>query len=174
MQERRWKMSLGRLILRLLLVPLGAVVAICVAEIVVIVANWHAFLAMLRADSRAGDDAIMMLMLAGSAFFLLLSVAAFLMMLPAAIGVAISEAFAIRSWMFHAANGAISAWVGWSMIVDLRKDYHLYNEPTVIVAAGLAAGLAYWLVAGWSAGFWKPVFAGPTIASRASPGAPSA
>jgi hypothetical protein len=23
---------------------------------------------------------------------------------------------------------------------------------------GLAAGVAYWLVAGWSAGFWKPVF----------------
>jgi len=25
-------------------------------------------------------------------------------------------------------------------------------------AAGLAGGFAYWAVAGWSAGFWKPVF----------------
>jgi hypothetical protein len=27
-----------------------------------------------------------------------------------------------------------------------------------IIAAGLAAGFAYWAIAGWNAGFWKPVF----------------
>jgi hypothetical protein len=27
-----------------------------------------------------------------------------------------------------------------------------------VLAAGLAAGLAYWLIAGASAGFWKPLF----------------
>ena len=34
------------------------------------------------------------------------------------------------------------------------------NGPMAVIAAGLAAGFAYWLVAGWSAGFWKPVFRG--------------
>ena len=151
-------MFFGRLILRFLAVPFGAVVAACVAELVVMIANWRAFAAMLNANQNASDDVIVTLLLVGSTFFLTLSVAAFLMLLPAAIGVVVAETFAIRSWIFHAANGAISAWVGWSMIANLRKDYHLYNEPTIIVAAGLAAGLAYWLIAGWSAGFWKPVF----------------
>ena len=32
------------------------------------------------------------------------------------------------------------------------------NEPLPVIAAGLAGGFAYWAVAGWSAGFWKPVF----------------
>ena len=27
--------------------------------------------------------------------------------------------------------------------------------------AGLAAGFAYWAIAGWNAGFWKPVFRRP-------------
>ena len=33
---------------------------------------------------------------------------------------------------------------------------HFFEEA--ITAAGLAGGFAYWLIAGWSAGFWKPVF----------------
>jgi hypothetical protein len=168
-------MTLGRLILRFLLVPFGAVVAVCVAEAVVITANWRAFAEMVSARQHANEDMMFSLLLAGSAFFLLLSVAAFLMLLPGIIGVILAEALAIRSWIFHAANGAISAWVGWSMIAELRKDYHLFNEPSIILAAGLAAGFAYWLVAGWSAGFWKPVFEASAITSRAaSPGGPNA
>jgi len=30
-----------------------------------------------------------------------------------------------------------------------------------VFGAGLAGGFAYWAVAGWSAGFWKPVFTRP-------------
>ena len=33
------------------------------------------------------------------------------MLLPATLGALIAEAFAIRSWMYHAANGGLSAWV---------------------------------------------------------------
>jgi hypothetical protein len=33
-----------------------------------------------------------------------------------------------------------------------------------VIAAGLAGGLAYWAIAGFSAGFWKPVFHRPTRA----------
>jgi hypothetical protein len=35
------------------------------------------------------------------------------------------------------------------------------NEPLPVIAAGLAGGLAYWAIAGFSAGFWKPVFPRP-------------
>ena len=39
------------------------------------------------------------------------------------------------------------------------------NETTFIFGAGLAGGFAYWAVAGWSAGFWKPVFRARGIAA---------
>jgi hypothetical protein len=81
-----------------------------------------------------------------------------MMWLPAAIGVLISETFAIRSWMFHAGNGAVSAWIGWSLFGYIDDTRIPLNEPLPVIAAGLAGGLAYWAIAGWSAGFWKPVF----------------
>lgn len=158
--------SVGRLILRVLIVPLGAVVAICVAEAVVIASHWSKFLAALAANPNAGDDAMLTFVFVAPAFFLALSLAAFLMLLPAAIGVVIAEALAIRSWIYHAANGGISAWVGWSLI---DKDYGFYDQPALIIAAGLAAGFAYWLIAGWSAGFWKPVFTPPASSVAVTP-----
>ena len=33
-----------------------------------------------------------------------------------------------------------------------------FDEPLVLVAAGIAGGFAYWAVAGFSAGFYKPIF----------------
>jgi choline-glycine betaine transporter len=70
----------------------------------------------------------------------------------------IAEAFAFRSWIFHAANGGVSGWIGCSIMQDSDEKYRFLTEPKVMVAAGLAGGLVYWLIAGWSAGFWKPVF----------------
>jgi hypothetical protein len=87
------------------------------------------------------------------------TLSAMAMMLPAALGVVISEAFAIRSWMFHVANGALSAWVGSVTMLEATKPYDFYGGPLIVAAAGIAAGFVYWAVAGWSAGFWKPVFA---------------
>ena len=43
------------------------------------------------------------------------------------------------------------------------------DAPLIVVGAGIAAGFAYWLVAGWSAGFWKPVFAQPQAADAPPP-----
>jgi hypothetical protein len=158
----------GRLILRFLVVPFGAVVAICIAETVVVISHWEKFLAALTANPSPSDETILAYVFVAPGAFLALSVAAFFMLLPAAIGVVIAESLAIRSWIYHAANGGLSAWVGWSLI---GKDYGYYDRPVLIVAAGLAAGFAYWLVAGWSAGFWKPVFAPPAV-TRASPRTP--
>jgi hypothetical protein len=67
--------------------------------------------------------------------------------------------------MFHAANGGLSAWVGWTTMADMRKPADFYGDPLIVVGAGIAAGFAYWAIAGWSAGFWKPVFAPPRPAN---------
>ena len=80
------------------------------------------------------------------------------MWLPASIGILISEACAVRSWMFHAGNGAVSAWLGWSLFGYVDDSRIPLNQPLAVIAAGLAGGFAYWAIARWSAGFWKPVF----------------
>jgi hypothetical protein len=146
-----------RLLLRFILVPLGAALAVTVAAAFVIVAHWNALTAVLDADPQAQQTYFIAFLFAGPVLALLLSVWAFDTFAAAAIGVLISETFAIRSWIFHAGNGGLSAWLGWALTQDIRDQYRFLAEPRILVAAGLAAGLAYWLVAGWTAGFWKPV-----------------
>jgi hypothetical protein len=159
--------NVGRLILRLLLVPVGALVAVVVAALVLVAANYNTLLAI--ANSAPQQQAYLVfalpLLIAG------LGLSTVLMMLPAVIGALVAEALAIRSWIYHALNGGLSMWVGWSTIGDLRNSGHaLLDDPKIIVAAGLAAGFAYWLVAGWGAGFWKPVFRrGPELAPVVKP-----
>jgi hypothetical protein len=71
--------------------------------------------------------------------------------------VRVAETFAVRSWMFHAAAGALAAGIGAGLAGDVADDYGLFAAPRILIAAGLAAGLVYWLVAGSTAGFWKPL-----------------
>jgi hypothetical protein len=107
---------------------------------------------------QAGTDeayAVLGFMLAAP---LLLVTLLTVMWLPGAIGILISEGLAIRSWIFHAGNGAASAWIGCNLFGYLDDSRIPINETLPVIAAGLAGGLAYWAVAGWSAGFWKPVF----------------
>ena len=146
-----------RLLLRFILVPLGTAVAVAVAGLFVVIAHRNALAALLDADPQAQQHYFIALLFGGPLLVLLLSVSAFYTFVPATIGVLISEGFAIRSWIFHAANGGLSAWLGWSLTQDVRDEYHFIAEPRILVAAGLAAGLAYWIVAGWTAGFWKPI-----------------
>jgi hypothetical protein len=159
--------------MRILLVPLGASFAICVAVLVVIAAHWNRFAALLAANPDAGDELLVALIVAGPAIAVVIAVSAMAMMLPAVLGALLAEAFAIRSWMFHVANGAISAWIGWVSFVEAGAPYDFYTAPLVVVAAGIAAGFAYWAVAGWSAGFWKPVFARPVPSAAPTPAAPA-
>ena len=79
-------------------------------------------------------------------------------MLPASIGILISEAFAIRSWIFHVLNGIVSAWLGWQLFGSATGSGVPLDQPLVVIAAGIAGGFAYWAVAGFSAGFYKPIF----------------
>lgn len=152
-------MILGRLLLRFLLVPLGAAVAVLVAVLFVIVANWNRFAAVV-AQQTGGDELIVAIFFAGAWITFVAAISAMAMMLPAGLGALIAEAFAIRSWVFHVANGGLSAWIGLNTMVEMNRPYNFYSEPIIAIGAGFAAGFAYWLVAGWSSGFWKPVFAG--------------
>src|SRR5215468_5459259 len=77
----------------------------------------------------------------------------------------LGAAVALRSFIFHAANGAVSAFIGWSLFGYVDASRVPLNEPLPVLAAGLAGGLAYWLIAGSSAGFWKPLFRRPAAAS---------
>src|ERR1041385_4291757 len=134
-------MILGRLLLRFLLVPLGAAVAILVAVLFVIAANWNRFAAVV-AQQSGGDELIVALFFAGAWITFVAAVSAMAMMLPAALGALLAEAFAIRSWVFHVANGGLSAWIGLNTMVEVSKTYDFYNEPVIAIGAGFSAGLA--------------------------------
>jgi hypothetical protein len=146
-------MIIGRFLMRLLLVPLGGCIAICVGMIFVMVAHWNR-LADLTADDYSGLTTFLVVIPT-------MAVGSGLMLLPAMLGALIAEAFAIRSWMYHAANGGLSAVISLLSIGGFDKTYNLSDEPLIAIGAGIVAGFAYWVVAGWSAGFWKPVFAHP-------------
>lgn len=148
--------SVGRLLLRFLLVPLGALLAILVAVAVVVMANWRAVTALAAADVERQGDYVLALVAAGPELMLLLSAVATLTLTVAAVGVLIAEAFALRSWIFHAANGGLATWIGWSLAGRTDDGLRAITDPTALVAAGLAGGLAYWLVAGSTSGFFRP------------------
>jgi hypothetical protein len=145
--------SLGRLLLRVLLVPLGYFVAVVIGTLVIVFGSWR--LGAAAADPDAQPFAVFGFVFAAPVLLVMLLS---MMWLPVAIGVLISETFAIRSWLFHAGNGAVSAWIGWSLFGYIDDSRIPLNKPFPVIAAGLAGGLAYWAIAGWSAGFWKPVF----------------
>ncbi len=152
-------MIVGRLLLRFLLVPLGGLAALVAASSLAIFAHWSRFAAQVAADPAYSDDAVMFVLLFAPIFVVVLTAAAVSVLMPATLGVLIAEAFAIRSWLFHVGNGVVSAAVGWLMLNDWQQPNDVYQTPVVVLGAGIVAGFAYWAVAGWNAGFWKPVFA---------------
>ena len=99
--------SLGRLLLRVVLVPLGYFVAVIIGTLVIVFGSWK--LGVAASDPDAQPFAMFGFVFAAPVLLVMLLS---MMWLPAAIGVLISETFAIRSWMFHAGNGAVSAWIG--------------------------------------------------------------
>ncbi len=147
-----------RFFMRFLLVPLAGLVAAVVAAFVVCFAQWTALTAIIEKYPQDPDDYLLGLLFIGFSIGTVMTIGAIVMLTVAIIGVAISEVFAIRSWMFHAANGALASFIGWMTFAKPLSEFKLYNEPTIMVAAGLAGGLAYWAIAGWNAGFWKPIF----------------
>jgi hypothetical protein len=152
--------SFIRLLARFILVPLGYLAATIVGACVILLGSWQAGTMMLSNDPDVATAGVFGALIAGPVLIVVLLSS---MWLPSAIGILISEAFAIRSWIFHALNGAVSGYVGWQMFSAIDRTGVPMNEATFVFGAGLAGGFAYWAIAGWSAGFWKPIFA-----SRAS------
>jgi hypothetical protein len=72
---------------------------------------------------------------------------------PAVIGILLSEALAIRSWKFHMLNIVVSASLGWLVAGALARSIPFGH----LIVASVAGGFAYWVVAGATAGFYKPV-----------------
>jgi hypothetical protein len=148
--------SFGRLLLRLIVVPFAIVVAVYAGTLVALAANWGSFAAMVGADPRMSDGHLAAAIVVALLLAFVASIATYAMLLPGLIGVLISETFSIRSWIFHALNGGLSIWVGRATVGRLDPPFELYDQPLVVLAAGLAAGLVYWAIAGWNAGFMKP------------------
>jgi hypothetical protein len=161
--------SVGRLVLRFILVPLGYFVAVVVATLVIVVGSWKLGPVAVTSDPDAQAVAAFGFMFAAP---ILLVMLLSMMWLPGGIGILVSEAFAIRSWMFHAGNGAVAAWLGWRLFGYIDDSRVPLNRPLAVLAAGLAGGFAYWAVAGWNAGFWKPVFRGPAETLPVDPASP--
>ena len=138
--------NLIRLVMRFILVPLGFLAASIAGTLVVLVASWQLV---------GHPDAPAYVVIGGPILLLLIMGFA---LLPASVGVLISEAFAIRSWIFHVLNGVASAWFGARIFVGEGGKDMPFDDPLVLIAAGIAGGFAYWAVAGFSAGFYKPIF----------------
>lgn len=160
--------SLIRLLVRFILVPLGYLAAVIAGSCVILFGSWRFAQALMTSSPDAFPQALFGFVIAGPILFAMIFSA---MWLPGAVGILISEAFAIRSWIFHALNGAVSAWVGWQMFAAFDDSGVPLNETSFVFGAGLAGGFAYWAVAGWSAGFWKPIFGGAR--DRLNPSAPT-
>ncbi len=150
--------SVLRLILRLLLIPTAVLVAGFVQALIILFGQWQidAVAARIRdpQDAMAFSGAVLLAAFLTAAYLALVWTVG-------AIGILFSEAFAVRSWLFHLANGALSAFVAVQVFPVLMDEPAPLDDRFYILAAGLAGGLVYWLIAGWSAGFWKTVLAPP-------------
>lgn len=145
--------NLVRLLLRFLLVPLGYIAAVIAGACVLLIGEWRiGDLFTTQQPDGAGLSFVVGIVTAVAVLVLLLA----FMWLIAAVGILFSEAFAVRSWMFHVANGAVSAFIG-AQIFAPEEVAQAAGDSFYVIAAGLAAGLAYWLVAGSTAGFFKPI-----------------
>ena len=141
---------LARFVTRLFLAPLGFVCGLLAG---------FAALALISAN-RFGDIALFPneVMLLGVDMALGGWVAALVLApligAPAIVAVLIAELFAIRSWVYHAAAGAITAALPWALLPS-GVDGPMY-QAVEILACGFVGGFVHWLVAGRTAGFFAP------------------
>jgi hypothetical protein len=75
-------------------------------------------------------------------------------LLPMLVVVAVAEVFALRSVLFYAATGLALAVFFRSRMADQGQSF-FDRDLEIMAAAGIAAGLVYWALAGRSAGRWR-------------------
>lgn len=73
---------------------------------------------------------------------------------PAIVAVLIAEMFGIRSWLYYAVAGALTALLPWALLPS-GIDGAIFDAVDIL-ACGFVGGLIHWLVAGRSAGFFAP------------------
>ncbi len=85
-------------------------------------------------------------------------------LLPAAILIALSEAFKIRSLLVHATVGAALLVAGYYATGLAPPNYEesidhppppISRAAEIVAAGGAVFGLAYWVIAGRNAGRWR-------------------
>ncbi|MEW6632614.1 MAG: hypothetical protein AB1440_17225 [Pseudomonadota bacterium] len=70
----------------------------------------------------------------------------------------IAEFFLLRGFWLHMLFGAAAAAGGFMLLwPDAPGDPERWADMGIITAAGLVAGLVYWLIAGRNAGFRRPL-----------------
>jgi hypothetical protein len=143
-------LTLYRVVLRLILVPLGYLAAVSASTVALVLAAWLPFLQTARAYE---DEAFTLfgILVEGGFAFVYAGTATFV---PSLIAIAIAETFSIRSYFYYALAGAAVAFAP-TLIADPAAPM-LYGTQTVL-AAGLIGGGAYWLIAGRNAGLADPV-----------------
>jgi hypothetical protein len=142
-------------ITRLILVPLGFLLAVTAGSAVVILAQWLDYI---RGTGLTEQD-VFLLTAQGFTVFFVIGTLAFPL---AAVLILVCEVLIVRSMLAYCAMGALVAFVVAAAVQrfsQLRMDVpddlywmdlsHLVQaNPTVTLGAGFAAGLGYWLVAG--------------------------
>lgn len=73
---------------------------------------------------------------------------------PAIVAVLIAEMFGVRSWVYYAVAGALTALLPWALLPS-GVDGAIFSAVDIL-ACGFVGGLTHWLVAGRSAGFLTP------------------
>ena len=79
---------------------------------------------------------------------------AYFAFLPAILIVALAEWFGWRSWLAYALGGGLVGVAVYVLQSATRGDTPASELLPIMAASGIVAGLAYWLMAGRSAGLW--------------------
>jgi hypothetical protein len=143
------------LITRLILVPLGYMLAIAAATVVLVVPQWNTYIR----GTGLNEADIFILISHAFGVFSLIGTLAFPL---AAVVIIVCEVLIVRSWMAYATLGALIAFglagaVQRMNMIQIDAPPELYwldfrqlipVTPVITLAAGLSAGLVYWLAAG--------------------------
>ncbi len=137
-------------LLRLFVILVGYSVAVLTAVLFIHLLAWDSLGFGSGAEDPAAQWATVISVLLSTLF---ISYYAFV---PSAILVTISELKAIRSWLYFAlSGGAVALCVVALRAVDRTADGAIVPVEAATIAAGLAGGLVYWLIAGQGAGGWR-------------------
>jgi hypothetical protein len=76
-------------------------------------------------------------------------------LIPAMLLIAIAEGFRLRSVLFYGFAGGAVGLILYLGSDDLYRAEQAIRDSEVFAAAGIAAGLTYWALAGRNAGAWR-------------------